>query len=160
MKGILLQIKNVRPVNLQDGTSKTVTDFILKNKEGDHFCSYWGKLDEDLLGKTVEFDSASRKYKGKDYFNVKGKINTLEDEVTETTSTADENETVTTSEPSSEVDRESFREDAEEAVKKNIKSARKLLKAEKIEITGEAMIQLADMIGRTQTALTINKQRG
>lgn len=124
-----------------------ITDFVLATENGDVKCSKFGEWDTALLGAEVSFDARENEYKGTKKYTVQGEMKVE----------APSDPSVK-AQPQQKVDRESLRIQAEEAVTKNLISAQRIIKD--LELGKVDAVALADMVGRTITAMSIEAQRG
>lgn len=181
--GIVLSKQQARGVKTKFGL-KQVTDFEVKTTDGAKKCAYWGVFETDMVNQAVSFNATyDQKY---DQFTVKGKIMLTGGTVStpapavappalQTAAStmippapiaAPEQAPAPQTLPSAPVQTQSNREDhrteAEEAVFKNLQSAQVLAerfgsKTSRLEV----LVPIADMVGRTQTAITLDlKKKG
>lgn len=158
INGIVDKIYPTKQIKTKFGM-KDKTGFVVATETDKVTVDYWGKVSPDLVAEEVSFNTKSREYEGKTFYTVDGDIRVVssggcEDEEPPLASV--KKDVV----KRSEMGREDFRADAEESVLKNLTSAKRVLLEVGVEPIGEAMVQLADLIGRTQTAITIDKKRG
>ena len=166
ISGVILSKFPTKQVKTKYGP-KEVTDFTVKSGDGrDYKCSYWGRLESDSVNQHVSFEAEhNAKY---DQYTVKGKIFDMGQPTPPTPAPAAPVLALSEA-PRSEVkeepkeapkEREDYREAAEEAVALNLKSAQKILKKLKLEPSVSDVLSVGDMVGRTQTAILMDKKRG
>jgi len=172
IEGLLVEKRGVKTGLTKKGSKWFRTDFTVKDTEGEVLsCNTFGRFNQDFIGQHVQFNAEyNEKFNN---YAVDGDISASgnghseeAEEVSETPATPKRRgrpakaKAPATQGIADASDREAYRSDAEEAVTRNLKSAHAILKSLKIKEDAQALVLVADMVGRTQTAILLDKRRG
>lgn len=138
---------------------KDLTNFVVLSGGKELKGTLWGRLDAKV-GSAVRFSGTEKTYKGDVSYTVdKAGVEVTGESSVAAASEPNRSEKATPPVQVASNNREDFRSYAEENVTKNILSAKKIIADLELGKTAD-LIELADMVGRTQTASYLDAKKG